>query len=171
MKILFLDIDGVLNSEVSFNETHEKWFASGESTKGTEYNWPLGHLYPPYILLLNKIVEATDCKIVISSSWRIICHVHNLQEWLTIKGFKHSDHIIDSTGRNNDGRRGGEIQDWLDANQHIIKSYVVIDDDAEDIIGDKTTKKHPNNFVKTSFKTGLTQECVDKAIAILNSKD
>lgn len=57
-KILFLDIDGVLN--------HQKYYADGRR----DASYPLSEICPVSIELLNKIVSETGCKLVISSTWR-----------------------------------------------------------------------------------------------------
>ena len=173
MKILFLDMDGVLNSEESFVANHhareEERFKRNDASVAfaKEFCWPLGHISPPLVERLNKIVENTHCKIVLSSSWRIICSIEELRGWLTQKGFVYADRLIDKTGQNSKDARGGEIQDWLDAHPEVTK-YVILDDDSEDIIGSYTTKKHPNNFVHVPFKWGLQDEHIIQVIEILN---
>lgn len=60
--IIFLDIDGVLNCEKAFKDGYCKY-----------KEWNNDHhmsFYPPSKKLLNKLIEKTDAKIVISSSWR-----------------------------------------------------------------------------------------------------
>ena len=55
-KYIFLDIDGVLNSM--------DWFEQNKYTKGyTEIN-------PGKVKLLKEIVDRTDAKIILSSTWR-----------------------------------------------------------------------------------------------------
>jgi len=168
MKILFLDFDGVLNSKTSFHAAHLAWQATGLPTKTEEYRWPLGHLCRENVVLLNEIVEKTGCKIVVSSSWRILATNEQLKKWLPLRGFKYPEAFIDQTGRDSKDARGGEIQDWLDSHLEVA-AYVILDDDSEDIVGSYTTKKHPNNFVKTDFNSGLTVVEMEKAIKILNS--
>jgi HAD domain in Swiss Army Knife RNA repair proteins len=172
MKILFLDIDGVLNSEESFHINHELRMEDCEKRgEGAEflkqYCWPLGHLYTPLIERLNKIIEATQCKIVISSTWRISSTPQEITNYLTQKGFKYGESIIDRTGQDSKNARGGEIQNWLDEHKNV-KTYVILDDDSADIVGDYTTKKHPNNFVKTDFIWGLQDKQVEEVVKILN---
>ena len=57
MKIIFLDIDGVLNSI--------GWV---ERTKGTAYEDK--EIDPSKVRLLKQIIDKTDAKIVLSSTWR-----------------------------------------------------------------------------------------------------
>jgi hypothetical protein len=64
MKLLFLDIDGVLNS----HDQHPNGYCG---------------IHPEKVMLLNGIVEKTNCKIVISSAWRYMI----LRGDMTLKGF------------------------------------------------------------------------------------
>ena len=65
MKIIFLDIDGVLNHQIWFKNWHE----SGKRTD-TEEQYNDSMIDPNSISLLNKIIADTGAKVVISSSWR-----------------------------------------------------------------------------------------------------
>ncbi len=71
MKVIFLDFDGVLNSEEFFIMSHH----SADDKKG----WTETDDFDPYaVKLLNQITKATGAKIVISSAWRI----NRTIEWL-----------------------------------------------------------------------------------------
>lgn len=172
MRCLFLDIDGCLNSRDWFMQNHvarmEEREKRGEGAEfAKEFCHPLGHLCPELIERLNRIVELTDCRIVISSAWRIGHTPREIGGYLTQKGFRHADKIIGATGQNSEDARGGEIQEWLDEHPEVTK-YVILDDDTADIIGDYTTKKHPHNFVHVSFEKGLQDEHIRKCVEILN---
>lgn len=168
MKILFLDVDGVLNNRLTYARIHRAWKESGNATKGGEFGWPMGHLDATLVPNLNPIVEQTGCQIVLSSSWRIIAKIPDFRQWVALKGFKYPDSIIDRTrssvGDDPDGR-GNEIKDWLKGHPEVT-AYAILDDDSQDII-----RVHPNNFVHTSLNEGLTEEKVQAAIAILNSTE
>ncbi len=62
-KVLFLDIDGVLNSE-AFVESR----GPRPSGKGLELD--LWHLDRNAVALLQRIVDETGCMVVVSSDWR-----------------------------------------------------------------------------------------------------
>lgn len=171
MKILFLDVDGVLNSQETFRKRHAAYEAAkAEDAEAVlnEHAFPLGHLDTDLIERLNVICERTGCHIVVSSTWRITRTPEEVAELLTQKGFRYGNVVIDRTGRNADDRRGGEIQDWLDKHPEVTH-YVILDDDTADIIGDYTDKKHPNNFVHTDHKLGLQDADVERAILILTT--
>lgn len=109
MKVLFLDVDGVLNS---INTTSFK-----------NNPWPTD----PYMcFLVGKIQLDTDCAIVVSSSWR-----HHPEGMELLR--KRFNNVIDKTG--SDGRcRGDEIQAWLDQHPEVT-AYAILDDDADMLVG------------------------------------
>ena len=62
MKVIFLDIDGVLNCQQAYIN------GSCEYVDGPGFKYQ--KCYPPSKELLNKLIEETGAKVVISSSWR-----------------------------------------------------------------------------------------------------
>ena len=62
-KVLFLDIDGVLNSDNFFSSKYHDWLKLSRGEHGTLHD-------PRACVLLGKIKKITNCKIVMSSSWR-----------------------------------------------------------------------------------------------------
>lgn len=141
MKILFLDVDGVLNSAKSPQPTHE--------------------LYPvdPYMaLLVDRIIQATGCEVVLSSTWRN----HPTGRAAVEKSIP----LIGQTPYLGT-IRGEEIKDWLDnkhaENGYAVTKYAILDDDS-----DMLPKQLPN-FFQTTWETGLTEEIANKVIEHLNS--
>lgn len=172
MKILFLDMDGVVNSHESFHLNHvarlEEREKRGEGAEfAPEFCFPMGHIHAPLVARLNRIIAATNCQIVISSAWRIGHSPIEIGGYLAKKGFEYASKIIDRTGQDSINARGGEIQTWLDEHPEVTQ-YVILDDDSEDIIGSYTTKHHHDNFVKIDGWWGLQDPDVEKAINILN---
>ncbi|MDZ4758784.1 MAG: HAD domain-containing protein [Bacteroidota bacterium] len=159
MKVIFLDIDGVLNSMdhldslmkikpykkklEQFDEiTHEKF---GEKFDFRCCNW------------LEYIIGATKAKIVISSSWKEIGIVGLKEMWIkrALPG-----EILDIT-KELKSSRGQEIDNWVIENNP--SSYVIIDDTADFFL-------HQNkNLILTNSKFGLTRELSDLAIKILGT--
>ncbi|MCO7186091.1 HAD domain-containing protein [Tenacibaculum sp. XPcli2-G] len=128
MNILFLDIDGVLNSR--------QWHSS-ENCKILEITVKR-FFDPACVEYLNKIVNETETKVVISSSWRILRSLQNLQDLFKSIGFtgkifgKTEDLSIFEPDTPN--LRGVEIQNWIKDNQKHFKTpikYVIIDDENE----------------------------------------
>lgn len=147
IKIIFLDLDGVLNSVNYFKSLAGKNIL------------PDDRLDPDAVALLNKIIKATDAKIVISSSWRLGKNITQLQDVFnkhsvmgTIIGLTSDDYNL----------RGIQIQQWIDNSDFTIDSFIILDDDND--------MCHLNNhLVKTCVKDGLTIDCVNLAISKLNS--
>jgi hypothetical protein len=162
MKVIFLDIDGVLNNWTDGSDEHGHIF----NTKMVEN--------------LRNIIDSTNSKIVISSSWKIqgLDFLRNLWKIRKLPG-----EILDTTPnvvdiRDTDGYydlvdRGHEIKQWLLDTEYDIENYCIIDD-----ISDMLPEQM-DNFVMTSnnfshvdsFRGyGLTKICSEKAIEILNKK-
>ena len=83
-KYLFLDIDGVLNSVSWYREEWSK-----------NHAYPQGDFDPKCVELVNRIVEETGCKVVVSSSWRT---ESNLQSIFDKAGLKFKIHSITPFG-------------------------------------------------------------------------
>jgi hypothetical protein len=152
MKIIFLDIDGPLNMHI---------FDRVAGCCGIERKC---------VRELNRIIKATDAKIVLSSAWRYMIHggamtSSGFEYMLRTHGACTDLKIIGLTCRDEELKtRGLQIQNWIDRHRHLkIKKYVVIDDDAFDI----AHCRHP--LVKVGSKIGLTRWKANQAIAILNS--
>ena len=175
MKVLFLDIDGVLNSE--------NWFAyriycvknnmvnilmNFVDTDDRNIKHKLTMLDDRAIANLNRIIEETGCKVVLSSSWRSSIESENIftQNLLKLKGFKYE--FYDVTPRlwfsDFSIRRGEEIKFWLDkeSEKHEIESFVILDDDSDML------PEQMNNFIHVDGQVGLTDRDVLAAIEILN---
>jgi hypothetical protein len=149
LRIIFLDLDGVLNNSETLGEN------------------PLD---PTSIGLLNELVRDTDACIVISSSWRIGNTLNLIQLMLKIGGFKYTEKIIGATSdlaTVSEGgiwvakTRGSEISLWLD--QVPVDSFVILDDDND-------MDQLMYHLVQTDFKNGgLLREHIEKAKKILTS--
>lgn len=159
-KIIFLDIDGVLNCSECFDRHRKEWEAAG---KPSDHKW-WNMLEPLHIEHLNRITGETGAEIVISSSWRgdPKTHTELIETGVTAK-------IIDDTGRCCSGMRGVEIKNWVDKNIPYKERdadqfrFVILDDDSDMLLWQK------DNFFQTSFTNGgLTKEIADRVIAYLN---
>lgn len=183
MKIIFLDVDGVLNgyglgTEIVFRISD--FFHIKPGTIRRFYN-PFGVDYFR-VRKLAHIVHHTGAKVVMSSSWRGLFfdntyHGKNIDKLKAL--FKEFNiNCIDRTPHSRSGHRGKEIKQWLDNTNEIIESFVILDDEEFDI-----KDYFPNNLVKTSEtrpgqmitgnwreRTGLQTKHVTKAINILNKK-
>jgi hypothetical protein len=164
MKIIFLDIDGVINSAY-------EWVPMSERKGNPDsYLWDLDDLMPKYIKRLNEIIEATDAKVVISSSWRIQYEHTKIEFMLKEQGFV--GEVIGETpqfNRTPDGvpqDRGDEIKFWVNTHDDI-DAFVILDD----IDYDGITEYYYPQFVHIKKSTGLLPKHVERAIQILNATD
>ena len=153
MKVIFLDIDGVLN-----HEKHYKWLMETDEPTSLQRVYPYSEFNPTSCKLLNKIIDETDAKIVLSSSWRLdgILKLNNI--------FKHCGiyHKIFDVTPCLDIDRGKEIDKWLSEHPEVT-NYVILDDDT-----DMEEYQLPS-FIKTNaYNDGLNEEVANKAIKILN---
>ena len=142
-KVLFLDVDGVLNK------------------LGTPQRNPHGArgVDPLMCAELKRIVDQTGCDIVLSSTWR---KFDDLVEYLFAKldpSVRRA--IIGKTEVLGCGVRGEEIQLWLDSNTSVSQ-FVIVDDDADMV-------HLTGMLVPTNDFEGLTAEIADKIIDRLNN--
>lgn len=151
-RIVFLDIDGVLNS---IDWMHDKKNVAHVDDQ----------IDPRAVDLLNELAPPETTKIVVSSTWRLM-GIDNVTRDLKNAGVKAE--IIGVTPdlvSLGDYRRGTEIAEWLSDNGCQGASYVIIDDDHDAGIG------HGERFVKTDVRTGLTAKHVAMAHAIFERDD
>lgn len=141
-KVVFLDIDGVLNSR--------KWF---EKNKTRDIN-PYREMDPKLVKIFNRIIEETGAKIVLSSAWRTNPKWH---ENMIANGI--TDNFIDRTGNGEGGVRGMQIRRWLIPHKEILR-YAIIDDDSDMLWGQP--------LFKTDWEIGLTDDIADQVIEYLN---
>jgi len=164
-KLIFLDIDGVLNSEEYFlSEAYKKETSamSDAMIALVEYNTHLDH---KAIQLLNNLIDKSGANVVLSSTWRIINTPEQMTKMLQDRGatFKVIDRTPVLYGKVNDRiPRGKEIKAYLKSLKVQPDSFVILDDN-NDMLELK------NRLVLTRYATGLTIEDVEKALNILNT--
>lgn len=157
-KFIFLDIDGVMNSNFFYSErTQDKRYNDWVKDYPEHIAWNACNIDPKAVSRLNRITDVTKAKIVVSSSWR---STNNLQEIFTLVGIK--EPIYGTTPYVRSRHRGSEIQEWLNKQTEPYR-YVILDDDS-----DMLNSQLPY-FIQTDWlKWGLSDEDVEQAILILN---
>lgn len=164
MKIAFLDIDGVFNSEQYACSDEYKAETAGMSDAHIMLIAHHLHLDPKAILLFNDLVERSGCKVVLSSTWREKYTVDEMNNMLAGRGatFKIIDRTPKIIGKFSEViPRGKEINEYLNSLKEVPESFVIIDD-YDDML-------HLKPFlVRTNVEFGLTQNDVERALQILN---
>lgn len=144
--ILFLDIDGVLNSAAWFTfESHRCKGAVVDDERMFD---------PAAVERLNRITDAVGAVIVVSSAWRLKMSLAALRELLTRVSVTAT--VIDRTPTVYP--RGRAIQQWLTESGHSAP-YVILDDDAVEFLSRRQ--------ILTTWSRGLEDEHVEPAIALL----
>lgn len=165
-KIIFLDIDGVLNTE-----RHHKYCYENGLDNSDEY----GYVFDPVAVKnLERIVNETGADIVISSSWKYSGLSTLLDMWSdralpgrvidTTPDTESDEFLLHADLENFEflGCRGYEIKEWLLAHGKTVSQYAILDDEQE-MLPDQQS-----HFVQTNPTVGITEEDAEKAIAILN---
>ncbi len=177
-KIIFLDIDGVLNSE--------KAYLRGDC-KYVEWEWEDGtkehhqSFCPVSKLYINHLIKITEAKVVISSTWRRSGLDFMKKVWEVEEMAGEIIGITPSFRGDVDGYtipRGCEIEKWLEDKgfSHInwseekqqdimeksgIENYIIIDDDSDMLYSQRNHFVHvlpsPRN------KSGFNEEYLEKA--------
>lgn len=154
-KVLFLDVDGVLNSTKSLVA-----FGNYPMPKVDAREKELFDLTS--VELIKKVCKDTNTKIVLSSSWR------NCEDWeFVLKGLLGLD-IIDITPTIYDGDRGwfrgNEIKAWLTEHPEVTK-YAIVDDNNDFL------EEQEEFFVQTNATNGLSYNDYLLLKDILEDKD
>jgi hypothetical protein len=137
MRVIFLDIDGVLNCKETPNPRK------------------LPYIVDPKLLdRLNRLIERTGAKVVLSSTWRYDpAGLFSAERW----GIPFIDVIPDMPER----PRRDEILTWLKA--HPTADRFAVIDDEDDELDDLP-------LFQPSCRTGLSEEIVDGVSAYLERK-
>lgn len=169
IRLLFLDVDGVLNSHKTQVIYGTIAFPGSDSSTGyVDYAHATDRLAAE---LVNKLCESTGAYIVVSSSWRVgstLAQVRTMLETLGVNP-KYILGKTDTIG----GRRGDQIErfakaittwdglQWLKkcelvdqdlelAEKVYLESYAIVDDDSD------MNENQKSCFVQTTFMDGLT---------------
>lgn len=179
MKIIFLDIDGVLNStpflDKALNNSND---ATAREQKTLEILKDIDGCHPSFglrslrsidtkpVSFLNMIAKRSGAKFVISSSWRHTYTYKEIGVFLKHHGFM--GEVIGSIPNRIDPPKGvtsvkrrHEIQAYLDLHPEIVE-FVILDDNVD--------MGHLNDhFIMTDINIGLETKHIVEALSILKS--
>jgi hypothetical protein len=159
MKYLFLDIDGVLNTGQYSNYLVENGLCETDAD---------GYLFDPEAVQnLEYIIEATDAKIIITSTWRLdgdmqaLWHNRNLAG--EVVGVTPTVQKEKAIGKIKIwyGHRGMEIEEWFRSNAIVPYKYAILDDE------DDYLPHQSAHLILTDPMTGITEDVAEKVISLL----
>lgn len=151
MKILFLDVDGVLNG----HEKHPNGFSG---------------IDPKKMYILNRILRSTQAGVIVHSAWRYLTigdipPMTNLGFYYMFQTYGFEGHIIDLLKEDNEQEdRVLLIEDYIEKYLQPDDHYVIVDDLS-------LRFKKQEVFVQTDPHVGLTEDIANKIIGLLNEQD
>lgn len=151
MKVLFLDCDGVIN------DSNDLCVMNGIWDENSKYALTHGLVANRRkTKLIENIIKETECKVVLSSAWRLFPQGRETVEHYGIP--------IHDTTPNFDGKRGEQIQYWL--NEHPeVTDYAIVDDDS-DMLDHHFSERR---FFQTDPNYGITDTIAYRIIWRLNN--
>ena len=152
---LFLDVDGVLNSEESRIARSGKKMSHQESMMSA-------HLSDPLVARLDTFLDKTNASVVVSSTWRLVYPLYQIMKIMCEHGFKHEANVVGATPYGGK-ERGWEILSWMQ--EHCLTpDDVVIFDDCGDMVHLKS------RLVQTDPNVGLQDKDIEWALRLLERK-
>lgn len=155
MKLIFLDVDGVLNYG---------------GCKARSATGCLG-IEDEKVKLLRQIIDQTGAIVILTSTWKTdwfpSAFIEDLPkdgQYLEKQLAKHKVFIRAKTEDPSWAQRGQGILAFIETSKYNVEQFVILDDESFDFI----ELGLENRFVKTSFADGLLPEHVEKAVSILN---
>jgi hypothetical protein len=161
MNIIFLDIDGVLNSQ----QYAIRFYDLRKSKQTVDVNsWQF--IDPDCLERIVRICSETNAKLIISSSWRNYDYVNTINNFNKYESLSQLvPYIIGVTPRSEERVRGKEINYILDNwklctddgyiskfyREFDITDYVILDDDSDML------PKQMDHFIQTDWTIGITE--------------
>jgi len=143
MKLIFLDIDGVMTSNADRKSSHNE-----------------GKTYPfssACVEVLNRILDSTQARIILTSSWRTVFSAEKQDRIFNENGVKQTP-----KGQTPDlgyDQRSLEIETYL--KHRTVENFVILDD--------MKLEGFDHNFVHINPSDGLTEQYVTRINEILNT--
>ena len=158
-RYLFLDIDGVLNTGRYSDYLIENGLCETDAD---------GYLFDPEAVQnLERIIEATDAKIIITSTWRLDGDMQALWRNRNLAGeaIGTTPTLLreETIGKVKVyyGHRGMEVEAWLKDNAIAPYKYAILDDE------DDYLPHQAERLILTDPMRGITKDVADKVISLL----
>lgn len=139
MKVLFLDVDGVLNN---FDLIRANGF---------------DYIDDSMVRVLGGVVKRTGADVVLSSFWRLDQKDRSLVD----AALKRYGMFVSDRTPSMPGPRAGEISAWLRMNPEVER-YAILDDDEEAGID------MAHSFFQTDAEVGITAQMAERIVSHLN---
>ena len=127
MKVIFLDIDGVLATDKEFMRNRTKFWEKHPAMAELKVPYPWNK---EAVKLFNEILDATGAEIVLSSDWKLHWNLDELKSIFNWNGVKKYPITVTNNEyvsvNNLEMNRAAEIGDYVREND--VVNYVVIDD-------------------------------------------
>jgi hypothetical protein len=183
VNVIFLDVDGVLNSARFGRKLEDRHRALGHEeparpkreTTCTCFKLE-NQIDPDAVARLNRLVAATAAKIVVSSSWRKLFDPPELHRILSGHGLL-AEVIGETPDAWDEGVRtamktvyghvadwlfrGHEIDYWLRCTGRGVEKFVILDDCAD-------MAMHVSRLVQTDPEEGLLDDHVELALRVMS---
>lgn len=171
MKVIFLDFDGVLNTD-TFIDEQKLCGALSNSIASFMYR-RAEELDPKALARLFQIVHATDAKIVLVTTWKEWHSIADISTMMIEAGYLGVPPIIDATHRFDNKKlrqvnrpilsRGEQVDQWLNETTESIEGYLIIDDSV-----DYSAYQKHKHMIMTDADLGLEEKHIKEAIEILS---
>ena len=149
MKVIFLDIDGVLAIDKNFGTRKEKLWKKDKIAEQLKvpYMWD-----EKCVMALNRLVLRDDLQIVLSSDWKMHWNLDEMAEIFRINGVcrspigythKHKTNMTSSL----ESDRVKQILDWVE--QNCVTTWCAVDDMDLSELGPR--------FVQTDSRMGIAE--------------
>lgn len=154
--VIFLDIDGVLNSVRSCVALGGYPFPGGPGRKDRDW-----HKFDAVAVgLLRNAIEKTGAVCVLSSSWRLGLDEVELNDLAAFLGVPIIGMTRSTLGRE---KRGEQIRDWLSDHPEVSR-WAILDDDS-DMLPDQMRA-----FVKVKNEEGFTYAQYKRLVYLLGGR-
>ncbi len=182
IKVIFLDIDGVLNGWNKPTQIFSDICMKNKILKSLWQSWDIYGIRIVKVFILSIICHRANAKVVLSSSWRSSFYKPYKENNKRMKSLKRKFkffgiEVIGITPKDRDHVRGIEIEEWLKNTDYNIDGYVIIDDETHDIEEFfegkivKTTLASYQDIIEgklATTKSGLEFSDIKKALDILS---